>query len=105
EGGVSEAYHIPIGLQLKGGLDRAALRKALDRIVARHEALRTVFALVDGEPVQRIMAREDSCFHLVEHDLRGRNDAGEELARLAAEETEAGFDLEAGPLIRGRLIR
>jgi amino acid adenylation domain-containing protein len=103
--GVSEVYHIPIGLQLKGGLDRAALRKALDRIVARHEALRTIFALVEGEPVQRIMAIEDSRFHLVEHDLRGRNDSREELARLAAEEAEASFDLEAGPLIRGRLIR
>ena len=46
--GVSEAYHIPLGWRLKGRLDRAALRKALDRIVARHEALRTIFAMVDG---------------------------------------------------------
>ena len=103
--GVSQAYHMPMGLRLKGGLDRAALRKTLDRIVARHEALRTIFAMVDGEPVQRIIPPEDSRFHLVEHDLRGQSDAGEELARLAAEEAEAGFDLEAGPLIRGRLIR
>ena len=42
--GVSEAYHIPFGLRLKGDLDRAALRRALDRILARHEALRTTFA-------------------------------------------------------------
>ncbi len=103
--GVSEAYHMPMGWGLKGGLDRAALRKALDRIVARHEALRTRFALVEGEPVQRIEAREESRFHLVEHDLRGRSDAVEELARLGAEEAEASFDLEAGPLIRGRLVR
>ena len=103
--GVSEAYHIPMGLRLKGRLDRAALRKALDRIVARHEALRTIFAMVDGEPVQQILSREESRFHLVEHDLRGHSDSREELARLAAEEAEASFDLEAGPLIRGRLIR
>ena len=103
--GVSQAYHMPMGWRLKGSLDRAALRKALDRIVARHEALRTIFAMVDGDPVQRILSREDSRFHLVEHDLRGRSDGREELARLAAEEAEASFDLEAGPLIRGRLIR
>ena len=48
---------MPMGLRLKGGLDRAALRKTLDRIVARHEALRTIFAMVDGEPVQRIIPR------------------------------------------------
>ena len=64
--------------------------------MARHEALRTIFAMVDGEPVQRIVPAEDSRFHLVEHDLRGQSDAGAELARLAAEEAEAGFDLEAG---------
>jgi acyl carrier protein len=58
--GVSQAYHMPMGLRLKGGLDRAALRKTLDRIVARHEALRTIFAMVDGEPVQRIIPPEDS---------------------------------------------
>ena len=79
--GVSQAYHMPMGWRLKGSLDRAALRKALDRIVARHEALRTIFAMVDGEPVQRILPREDSRFHLVEHDLRGQSDTREELAR------------------------
>ena len=58
-----------------GELDRAALRRALDRIVARHEALRTTFAVVDGEPVQRIAPAEESPFHLVEHDLRGAAEA------------------------------
>src|ERR1700728_3261088 len=51
--GVSEAYHIPFGLRLKGDLDRAALRRALNRMVVRHEALRTTFVLVDEEPGQR----------------------------------------------------
>jgi amino acid adenylation domain-containing protein len=102
---VSKAYHIPMGLQLKGGLDRVALCKALDRIVARHEVLRTTFAFVEGEPVQQIAPAEESRFHLVEHDLRGRSDAREELKRVAAEELGTPFDLQAGPLIRGRLIR
>src|SRR5262249_58483108 len=53
EGG-SEAYHIPFGVRLYGRLDRAALKKALDRIVARHEPLRTTFLMVEGEPRQRI---------------------------------------------------
>jgi non-ribosomal peptide synthetase component F len=103
--GVSEAYHIPFGLRLKGGLDHIALRQALDRILARHEALRTSFAFIDGEPVQRIAPGENSCFHLIEHDLRVCGDVLAELARLTAQEAEASFDLEAGPLIRGRLIR
>ncbi|MES1260290.1 MAG: amino acid adenylation domain-containing protein, partial [Acidobacteriota bacterium] len=103
--GVSEAYHIPLGLRLEGSLDAAALRGALDRIVARHEALRTTFVLVEGEPVQRIVAAEQSRFPLKEHDLRGHSGAQTELDSLIAEEAGASFDLEAGPLIRGRLIR
>ena len=67
--GVSEAYHIPFGLRLKGDLERAALRQALDRILARHEALRTAFVSIDGEPAQQIAPIEESRFHLIEHDL------------------------------------
>src|SRR5436305_11314573 len=103
--GASAAYHIPFGLHLKGDLNRTALRRALDRIVARHEVLRTTFAFLDGEPVQEIGAVEESSFRLLEHDLRGHNEVEAELAALRELEVGASFDLEAGPLIRGRLIR
>ena len=103
--GASEAYHIFEGLRLKGRLDRESLRRALDRIVVRHEALRTTFISVDGEPSQRIAAPGESRFHLAERDLREQIGAGEELDRLVREEAAAGFDLASGPLIRGRLIR
>ncbi len=104
-GGAGAAYHINLRQRLRGELDRDALRRALDRIVARHEALRTTFAEVDGEPVQRIAPAEASPFQLAEHDLRGPADGGTELRRLMADEAAAPFDLERGPLIRGRLVR
>ena len=103
--GASEAYHVPRAVRLKGKLDRTALRRALDRILARHEALRTSFAEVAGEPVQRITAAEDSLFPLVEHDLRNHGDAKAELDRLTELEVSAPFDLGTGPLIRGRLVQ
>ncbi len=103
--GVSRAYHIPFGLRLNGELDRAALQEALDRIVFRHEALRTTFDFLDGAPVQRIAAAEESSFLLLEHDLRSCGDVEAELERLATQEAGASFDLKAGPLIRGRLIQ
>ena len=99
----SRAYHIPFGMPIKDEVDAVALRRALDEIVARHEALRTTFAAVDGEPVQRF-APADSGFALVEHDLRGSDDVAGELKRLSMQETGAPFDLETGPLIRGRLV-
>src|SRR5688500_14268705 len=98
-------YHIPTRLRLRGELDRDALLRALNRVVARHEALRTTFAEVEADQVQRIAPAEESPFELVEHDLRGHAQVGAELRRLLAEEAETPFDLARGPLIRGLLIR
>jgi amino acid adenylation domain-containing protein len=104
-GSAGAAYHIPTRLRLNGELDREALGRALERIVARHEALRTTFHAADGEPEQRIAPAAESRFHLVEHDLGGHADAAAELERIVVEEAGAAFDLARGPLIRGRLIR
>jgi hypothetical protein len=48
----SPLYNVPLALRLRGKLDVAALRSALQSVVARHEALRTVFTVVDGIPRQ-----------------------------------------------------
>ncbi|HEX2206961.1 MAG TPA: amino acid adenylation domain-containing protein, partial [Longimicrobium sp.] len=104
-GDLGGTYHIPTRLRLQGELERGALRRALDAIVARHEALRTTFVEVEGGPVQRIAPVEESRFQLAEHDLGGDPEAQSELRRLLGEEARAPFDLARGPLIRGRLIR
>ena len=103
--GASETYHMPLALRLKGALDSSALHRALDRILVRHEALRTTFSLRDGEPVQRIGGIEDGHFLLIDHDLRHHPDAKAELDRLIELETGTSFDFENGPMIRGRLIK
>ncbi|HEY0022706.1 MAG TPA: condensation domain-containing protein, partial [Longimicrobium sp.] len=104
-GELGSTYHIPEQLRLRGVLDRPALARALERIVARHESLRTVFVMVDGEPEQRILPVEESGFTLAEHDLRGDPHAQAEVERLVNREAEAPFDLARGPLVRVRLVR
>ncbi|HVH11465.1 MAG TPA: condensation domain-containing protein, partial [Longimicrobium sp.] len=104
-GNLGSTYHIPVRLRLQGALDRDALVRALDRIVARHEALRTTFPAVDGEPVQRIASIEQSAFSLVEHDLRASADAEDALHRVMQDEMAAPFDLAHGPMILGRLVQ
>ncbi|MGH8079833.1 MAG: amino acid adenylation domain-containing protein, partial [Lysobacter sp.] len=99
----SAAHHIPVGLRLSGDLDENALQAALDRIVQRHESLRTRFERVDGEPVQRI--DENAAFALIRHDLSASADPQAELSRWTGLEAEQSFDLQRGPLIRGRLLR
>ncbi|MDO3549540.1 non-ribosomal peptide synthetase, partial [Ralstonia pseudosolanacearum] len=103
EGG-SEAYHIPVGLRLKGELDEDALRRALDRIVARHEALRTRFEVQEGQAVQRV-ASADVGLTLDWADLSAEAASEHQLGLLAEAGARAPFDLEQGPLIRGRLVK
>jgi hypothetical protein len=98
--GVSEAYHMPFGMRLKGELDRGALRSALDRVVARHEALRTTFIMVDGEAVQRILSVEESGFQLLEHDLREQIDCAGSRGPLRSQNGSA--DSRAAPAAGGR---
>ena len=102
--GVSATYHIPLGLRLRGRLERAALVRALDEIWARHEGLRSVFVASEGWPHVELLPA-GSGLRLREHDLRDEASREERLSELSREEAEAAFDLAAGPLVRGRLIR
>ncbi|MYM84903.1 amino acid adenylation domain-containing protein [Duganella sp. FT50W] len=99
------AYHIPAALRLRGRLDKAALQATLDRIVARHESLRTCFVAQDGEPVQ-VIAPADCGFVLTGHDLSDLRGHEQEaaVARWSQDEAVRPFDLAQGPLIRGQLL-
>src|ERR1700749_3310891 len=71
-GGGSE-YNLPLGLKLTGELDIAALERALNAIVARHESLRTRFAESGGEPVQ--IVEPEAHVELPVEDLSGLDEA------------------------------
>ncbi|RWM43314.1 MAG: amino acid adenylation domain-containing protein, partial [Mesorhizobium sp.] len=100
----STNYHIPLALRLRGELDRSAWQRSLDRLFARHEALRSVFVAPEGKPWVEVLP-PDAGLPMVEHDLRDRPDAEAALLDLCHEEARTPFDLARGPLIRGRLIR
>jgi amino acid adenylation domain-containing protein len=102
--GASAAYHMPVGLRLRGRLNEAALQATLNRIVQRHEALRTYFEHVDGQPVQRIGA--SSRFALLCEALEVAPEQRDAvITQWSRLEAQAPFDLGHGPLIRGRLLR
>ncbi|WP_145723585.1 condensation domain-containing protein, partial [Mesorhizobium tianshanense] len=100
----STNYHIPLALRLRGVLDRSAWQRSLDRLFARHEALRSVFVAPEGKPWVEVLP-PDAGLPVLEHDLRDRPDADAALLDLCHEEARTPFDLAGGPLIRGRLIR
>jgi amino acid adenylation domain-containing protein len=51
----SPAYNVPVAIRLRGRINRKNLRAALGDVLARHEALRTIFPAVEGEPNQRVI--------------------------------------------------
>ncbi|KAF9357888.1 hypothetical protein BGX26_002890 [Mortierella sp. AD094] len=101
--GVSNAYHIRLTIRLRGTLDREAWQLALDDLLARHEALRSVFVTNNGEPHVQILPPEAMSMAYI--DLRDTVDVEGLLATLAAKEYHASFDMALGPLIRATLDR
>lgn len=99
----SAAYNVPMAWRIAGAIDVAALRQSLDRLVTRHEALRTTFPAEAGEPRQLIHPPAPAGFELI--DLRGVEGRASELERRVREFTERPFDLTAAPLMRTALFR
>lgn len=97
-------YHSPTAARLTGKLDVAALQQALQAIVARHDSLRTVFHVVNGEPIQVV---QDFILDVPVVDLSTIEEAGRETEALNIVEREARrpFDLSVGPLIRAIILR
>jgi len=98
--GPSAKYNIALAFGLTGVLDEEALAAALADVAGRHESLRTVFAEIDGTPVQRILGAQDGVPVL---EVVEAGDAGTEavLAGLAGRP----FNLAADLPMRAFLVR
>jgi amino acid adenylation domain-containing protein len=101
----SPLYNVPSAYRLAGPLAPAALAAGLSEIVRRHEALRTRFVEVDGEPRQEIVAPWQVALPLVDLRGLGRERRSGELARLRTEDARRPFRLDHGPLLRAALVR
>lgn len=99
----SSAYNIPLHIELEGNLDIGSLEQAFQEVLSRHESVRTTFRIVDGEPRQVVC--DPVKFSLAVLDVSDREEPQEEARRAASAESSHVFDLEAGPLIRTRLLR
>ena len=88
------------------GLSTEVIRRAVNEIVRRHEALRTEFSLGEnGQPVQRVLP--DLRLELPEVDLSALPEAEREREwiRIARAEGRKPFDLSQAPLFRSILVR
>ena len=102
-----ETNNLADTVRLHGELDRVALERAIERLVDRHESLRTRFVAETGEPRRVIDATAASPVEYVDLQLdaiaeRDREPiARKQLAALAARP----LDLARGPVFRATLAR
>jgi amino acid adenylation domain-containing protein len=98
------AYNSPVAHWLAGPLERDALRRAVQALLDRHEALRTRFVSHAGEPYQQVEAHATLPWR--ELDAYGATPAErrEHALALARAEASQPFDLAHGPLLRAVLI-
>jgi hypothetical protein len=98
-------YNAALPMLVRGPLDVAALRSALETVTARHEAVRTVFAVEGGEPAQVVL--DDWSFELPVIDVSHLSPDGRqaEASRLLREESRRPFDLSSDLMLRATIVR
>ncbi len=98
-------YNEPCTIRFPGAINVDALEKALNKIIKRHESLRTRFLTVDEQPVQ-VIAPPDT-FNLTLVDLRQfPPDLREaETLLMATKQAKQPFDLTSDLLLRATLMQ
>jgi amino acid adenylation domain-containing protein len=101
----STTYNLQAGVRLNGSLDVAAVERALNEISMRHEALRTIFRVIDGRPIQIVIPAQamNLSFRDISHLVAAERET--EVLESAAEEARYYFELAQAPLCRCRLLR
>lgn len=100
----STAYNLALSMRLQSAVDAAKMKNALERLVQRHEQLRTTFGHIKlGEilaPVQFIHEESSPSFEVIDaHDWTET-----ELTENLQNFSQKPFDLEKGSVIRAGLF-
>ncbi|NUR82675.1 MAG: amino acid adenylation domain-containing protein, partial [Nonomuraea sp.] len=101
----SPAYNMSMSVVLRGPLRPDAMENAVNELVRRHEALRTTFPNVDGEPWQQIAPTLELRVPVVDLEPLPQAHREAECERLVKEAARHSFDLAKGPLMRVTLYR
>ncbi len=97
-------YNLNLCFKANGCLDIAILENALNRIVDRHESLRTGFKIIDGEVSQVIFenVKVDLEYQEIDNEAPDRY---KEALDLAKKYSSTGFDLNSRSLFRPYTIK
>ncbi|ACK73821.1 amino acid adenylation domain protein (plasmid) [Gloeothece citriformis PCC 7424] len=99
------AYNIPAAVHLKGNLNLDALSQSMNKIINRHEALRTIFHSTETEPCQVILPSLNFEFPLIDLSEFSNTEQDKKVQEAIAQACRSPFDLTQAPLMRGLLLR
>jgi amino acid adenylation domain-containing protein len=99
------AYNLSFGFRLRGRLNLGALEASFNEVIKRHEALRTTFAVNEGEPLQLTHPELKITIKVTALDHLSDVEREPALQALAGEESIESFDLSRLPLIRVALFK
>ncbi|HLP62221.1 MAG TPA: amino acid adenylation domain-containing protein, partial [Candidatus Deferrimicrobium sp.] len=88
-------FNMPLGVKLEGNVDPERVEIAFKQLIRRHESLRTSFAVIGKEPVQRVHREVEFKIELL--GTKGQGSVWASFIRP--------FDLARAPLLRVRLIK
>lgn len=102
----STASNMAISCEIAGPLDPLLVEQSIAALTLRHEALRTLFRIVDGHLSQIILTRP--LYEFTQQDLSHPDHSAvseDDLAAALSAHSHAYIDLEHGPVLRARLLR
>jgi amino acid adenylation domain-containing protein len=95
--GPNSSYNVPMALRLNGKLDLTALAAASDDLADRHEVLRTIYPVLDGEPHQQVTD--------IRPDFTVTDCPADDVAEVLAGIANQTFDLTADLPLRVHVLR
>ncbi|OJW54632.1 MAG: hypothetical protein BGO67_05225 [Alphaproteobacteria bacterium 41-28] len=100
-------YNVPTALRLSGNLNLQNLVDAFNALITRHEILRTIFPVIEGEARQLILPHLTVRLseNLQDFSALPESQQRTSVENLASQEAYTPFDLSSGPLIRLKLLK
>ena len=101
----SPTYNLSAIHRLLGSINTDVLEQAINEIIRRHDALRTIFSIVEDEPVQVIQNSLKIPLQIIEINHHDKDERENQTRELVRSDLQEPFYLSSGPLIRAKLYR
>ena len=95
----------PAAFRLMGLLDVSAMEGSLNALMARHEALRTIYPMSEEPPVQVIVPAQAVSLPVLDLSTMPTAERDGRAHQLSVEEARRSFDLSKGPMMRATLLK